>query len=240
MLANAVLRDFDLVAPIPRDQCQLGILVDGLLLFGAVQLAVGTTPRVTVALRLFSSSSRGDRRWCRRGRGAQSQRDDLPRTRRARMVQHAGVVGCRRSEETRSSRQSQIKVRAAIVTRWAEQAWRMRWGVLLVCAAALGLVSLPHLGRIKIVGFLCGSSRPPCFWIFVDASCVGTHTVRLRRTIVCQLRCCQKMHVRRRTCLQPLSLAMPSINCSICPCVCLLSFVERSSSQATESGPNVV
>ena len=39
-VANAMLRDFDLVAPDPRDQRLLEILADGLPLFGGAQLAV--------------------------------------------------------------------------------------------------------------------------------------------------------------------------------------------------------
>ena len=42
-MANALLRDFDLVAPNPCDQRRLEILADGLPLFGEAQLAVDTT-----------------------------------------------------------------------------------------------------------------------------------------------------------------------------------------------------
>ena len=44
VVANAMLREFDLAAPNPRDQRRLEeILVDGLPLFGGAQLAVDTT-----------------------------------------------------------------------------------------------------------------------------------------------------------------------------------------------------
>ena len=43
VVANALLRDLDLVAPNPRDQRRLEILADGLPLFGGAQLAVDTT-----------------------------------------------------------------------------------------------------------------------------------------------------------------------------------------------------
>ena len=43
VVANAMLREFDLAVPNPRDQRRLEILVDGLPLFGGAQLAVETT-----------------------------------------------------------------------------------------------------------------------------------------------------------------------------------------------------
>ena len=44
VVADAMLREFDLAAPNPRDQRRLEILVDGLPLFGGAQLAVDATP----------------------------------------------------------------------------------------------------------------------------------------------------------------------------------------------------
>ena len=65
--------------------------------------------------------------------------------RRARLVVLAGEVGGRWSEETRSfiSQLAKAKSRADpfVLRRRVEQAWRLRWGAMLSCAAARAFAS---------------------------------------------------------------------------------------------------
>ena len=133
VVANAMLREFDLAAPNSRDQCRLEILVDGLPLFGGAQLAVDRTlvsplhcdgichPRVAneygavlVAARRLKERTypvlMGPRR-------------------RARLVVLVGEMGCRGSEEIGRFLSLLAKAKARseppILKRRAEQAWRM-------------------------------------------------------------------------------------------------------------------
>ena len=76
--------------------------------------------------------------------------------RRARLVVLAGEIGGRWSEETRRFLSLLAKAKARseppILKRRAEQAWRMRWGAILSCAAArafaASLLELKHGGGV--------------------------------------------------------------------------------------------
>ena len=144
VVANAMLREFDLAAPNPRDQRRLEILVDGLPLFGGAQLAVDTT----LVSPLHCDGSPHPRAANEDGAVLAAARRLKERTypelvgphRRARLVVLAGEIGGRWSEETRRFLSLLAKAKARseppILKRRAEQAWRMRWGAILSCAAA--------------------------------------------------------------------------------------------------------
>ena len=158
VVANAMLRDFDLVAPNPRDQRRLEILADGLPLFGGAQLAVDTTlvsplhcdgsPHARAANvdgAVLAAARRLKERTYPELTGPRS---------RARLVVLAGEIGGRWSEETRRflSLLAKAKTRSEppILKKRAEQAWRLRWGAILGCAAArsfaASLLELRHGG----------------------------------------------------------------------------------------------
>ena len=160
VVANAMLREFDLAAPNPRDQRRLEILVDGLPLFGGAQLAVDTTP----VSPLHCDGSPHPRAANEDGAVLAAARRLKERTypelvgprRRARLVVLAGEIGGRWSEETRKFLSLLAKAKARseppILKRRAEQAWRMRWGAILSCAAArafaASLLELKHGGGV--------------------------------------------------------------------------------------------
>ena len=78
-------------------------------------------------------------RWSPRGGGRNSRPEVGPRS-RARLVVLAGEVGGRWSAETMSFLGLLAKARArsetSLLRRRVEQAWRIRWGSMLACAAA--------------------------------------------------------------------------------------------------------
>ena len=144
VVANALLRDFDLVAPNPRDQRRLEILADGLPLFGGAQLAVDTT--LVSPLHCDGSPHPGAANVdgavlvaARRRKERTYPELSGPRS-RARLVVLAGEIGGRWSEETRRFLSLLAKAKARseppILKKRAEQAWRLRWGAILGCAAA--------------------------------------------------------------------------------------------------------
>ena len=136
----------------------LEILVDGLPLFGGAQLAVDTT----LVSPLHCDGSLHPRDANEDGAVLAAARRLKERTypelvgprRRARLVVLAGEIGGRWSEETRRflSLLAKAKARSPILKRRAEQAWRMRWGAILSCAAArafaASLLELKHGGGV--------------------------------------------------------------------------------------------
>ena len=144
VVTNALLRDFDLAAPDPRDQRQLEILADGLPLFGGAQLAVDTTLVSPLhcdgSPHPHAANVDGAVLAVARRRKERTYPELVHPRRRARLVVLAGEVGGRWSEETRSFLSTLAKAKARsephILRKSAEQAWRMRWGALLGCAAA--------------------------------------------------------------------------------------------------------
>ena len=143
VVANAMLREFDLAAPNPRDQHRLEILVDGLPLFGGAQLAVDTT----LVSPLHCDGSLHPRAANEDGAVLAAARLLKKRTypelvaprRRARLV----VFG-RRDRRPLAGGDTKVPVPLgqgegqvlSPLKRRAEQAWRMRWGAILSCAAA--------------------------------------------------------------------------------------------------------
>ena len=141
--SNVLIRDLDLPAP-ATDGRRLEVVVDGLPLFGGCQLAVDTT--LVCALHCDGSPHNGaadvDGVVVQVGRRRKERTyPELvgPRT-RARLVVLAVEVGSRWSAETRSFLAQLAKARSReeprLLRRRAEQAWRMRWGAILSCAAA--------------------------------------------------------------------------------------------------------
>ena len=134
---NAMLRDFDLGAPNRLDSRRVEILADGLLLFGGAQLAVDTTSVSALHCdgSAHSLAANVD------GRRRERTHPELvtPRA-RARLVVLAGEMGGRWSEETRRFLSLLAKAKARsephILRKRVEQAWRLRWGGILACAAA--------------------------------------------------------------------------------------------------------
>ena len=142
MSTNVWVRDLDLPVPV-NDAPRLEIVVDGLPLCGGAQLAVDTT---------LVSVFRGDGTVLGRGsevdgvalRAARRRKErtypELVRPGpRAKFVVLAGEVPGRWSEETASFLRQLAKARARseppVLQKRAEQAWKLRWGSLLACAA---------------------------------------------------------------------------------------------------------
>ena len=143
MSTNVWVRDLDLPVPV-NDARRLEIVVDGLPLYGGAQLAVDTT---------LVSVLKGDGTVLGRGsqldgvalRAARRRKErtypELVRPgQRAKLVVLAGEVAGRWSEETASFLRHLARARARseppVLQKRAEQAWRLRWGSLLACAAA--------------------------------------------------------------------------------------------------------
>ena len=141
--SNVLIRDLDLPVP-ATDGRRLEVVVDGLPLFGGCQLAVDTT--LVCALHCDGSPHNGAAdadgvvlQAARRRKERTYPELVGPRT-RARLVVLAVEVGGRWSNETRSFLAQLAKARSRVepklFRRRAEQAWRMRWGAILSCAAA--------------------------------------------------------------------------------------------------------
>ena len=144
MTTNVMLRDLDLPVPDGTDSRRLEIVVDGLPLYGGSQLAIDTTlvcalhgdgtPHAGAAdtdgAVLFRARRRKERR-CPELVGPGS---------RARLVVLAVEVGGRWSPETRNFvaqlAKSKARQEPRLLQKRDEQAWRMRWGAILACAAA--------------------------------------------------------------------------------------------------------
>ena len=151
---NVMVRDMDLVRPDVHDTRRLEVVVDGLSLFGGVQLAVDTT--VVSALHANGEARRNAAR--RDGVALEAARrrkectcpELTAREGRARLVVLGVEVGGRWSSETRSflSKLAHDRARSErfLMRKRVEQAWRLRWGSLLSCAAARAVaMSLLHL-----------------------------------------------------------------------------------------------
>ena len=125
------------------------MIADGLPLFGGAQLAVDTT--LVSALRADGLARR--RAAQQDGVAAESARQRKVRTypelvgphRRAHLVVLALEVGGRWSSETQAfiTQLARAKARSEsqLMRRRAEQAWRLRWGSILACAAARAVAS---------------------------------------------------------------------------------------------------
>ena len=151
---NVLVRDMDLVRPDVHDTRRLEVVVDGLSLFGGVQLAVDTT--VVSALHANGDARRNAARRdgvaleAARRRKERTYQELTVRGGRARLV--LGVeVGGRWSTETRSFlsqlAHSRARSERLLMRKRVEQAWRLRWGSLLSCAVAravaMSLLDLP-------------------------------------------------------------------------------------------------
>ena len=139
-----LVRDMDLGVPAAGDSRRLEVVVDGLPLYGGMQLAIDTT---------LVSSVRGDGE-PRRGaadtdgvallQARKRKENTYPELRgpraRARLVVVALEVGSRWSAEAKSFVGQLAKARARteprVTQRRMEQAWRLRWCSILACAAA--------------------------------------------------------------------------------------------------------
>ena len=151
---NVMVRDMDLARPDVHDTRRLEVVVDGLSIFGSVQLAVDTT--VVSALHADGEARRNAAR--RDGVALEAARRRKERTYpeltarggRARLVVLGVEVGGRWSTETRTflSRLAHGRARSErfLMRKRVQQAWRLRWGSLLSCAAARAVaMSLLHL-----------------------------------------------------------------------------------------------
>ena len=152
---NVMVRDMDLARPDVHDTRRLEVVVDGLSILGGVQLAVDTT--VVSALHANGEARRNAAR--RDGVALEAARRRKERTYpeltarggRARLIVLGVEVGGRWSTETRSflSRLAHDRARSErfLLRKRVEQAWRLRWGSLLSCAAAravaMSLLDLP-------------------------------------------------------------------------------------------------
>ena len=150
-----MLRDLDLAAPNMFDARSLEVVVDGLPLFGGVQLAVGTT--MVSALHANGEARRGAARTdgvvlaAARRRKERTYPELTARGARARLVVLGVEVGGRWSTETRTFLSLLAHGRARserpLMRKRVEQAWRLRWGSLLSCSAvravAMSLLDLP-------------------------------------------------------------------------------------------------
>ena len=130
-----MVRDMDLVRPDVHDTRCLEVVVDG--------LSVEWTPRWAVP---FMPNGEGRRNAARRDgvakqlAGGRSALIRTARGGRAKLVVLGVEVGGRWSSETRSflSKLAHDRARSErfLMRRRVEQAWRLRWGSLLSCAAA--------------------------------------------------------------------------------------------------------
>ena len=141
---NVMLRDLDLFLPQGPDGRRLEVVADGLPMFDGAQLAVDTTLASPLhcdgSARPGAPSTNGVALSAARRRKERAYPEPVGPHRRARLVVLAGEVGGRWSEETRSfiSQLAKAKSRAEpfVLRRRVEQAWRLRWGAMLSCAAA--------------------------------------------------------------------------------------------------------
>ena len=141
---NIMVCDLDLEHLQGLDGKRLEVVVDGLPLFGGVQLAVDTT--MVSALRGDGTARRlaadvdGVVLEAARKRKARTYPELVGVHRRAQLVVIAVEVGGRWSTKTRSFLSQLAKAKARgethLMRQRTEQAWRLRWGSLLSCVAA--------------------------------------------------------------------------------------------------------
>ena len=140
-----MVRDMDSARPDVQDTRRLEVVVDGLSIFGGVQLAVDTT--VVSALHANGEALRNAAR--RGGVALEAARRRKERTYpeltarggRAMLV----VLGVEVGVGGRPSRLAHGRACSErfLLRKRAEQAWRLRSGPLLFCAAATSLLDLP-------------------------------------------------------------------------------------------------
>ena len=141
---NVFVRDLDLLAPNVHDARRLEIVAEGLPLYGGAQLAVDTT--LVSAHHCDGTATPGAAHVdgaalvVARRRKERAYPELVGTRSRAKLVVLAGEVGGRWSEETatflRLLAVARARSESALMRRRAEQAWRMRWGGMLACAAA--------------------------------------------------------------------------------------------------------
>ena len=145
---NMFVRDMDLDVPV-NDGRRLEVVVDGLPLHGGAQLALDTT--LVCALHADGRPRRGAAsqdgvalRAAKRKKVA-TYPELVGLHSRAKLVVLGVEVGGRWSDETRTFLSQLAKARARtempLMRRRAEQAWRLRWGAMLACAAAKAVAS---------------------------------------------------------------------------------------------------
>ena len=144
-----MVRDQDLVGLHVEDARRLEVVADGLPLYGGAQLAVDTT--LVSALRTDGSARR--RAAQQDGVASEAARLRKVRTypelggphRRAHLVVLALEVEGRWSCETQAFITQLARAKARnethLMRRRVEQAWRLRWGSILACAAARAVAS---------------------------------------------------------------------------------------------------
>ena len=139
------MRDLDLALPgAVADGRRLEVVVDGLPLFEGAQLAVDTT--LVCALRSDGRpTTRAAVKVTRARRRKETTYPELVgRHARARLVVLGVEVGGRFSTETQSFLSQLARAKAhcenSILRNRVEQAWRLRWGSLLVCTTARAVV----------------------------------------------------------------------------------------------------
>ena len=135
---NVMVRDTDLEVPNAADARRLEVVVDGLPLFGGVQLAVDTAlVWCALFMRTVRARSDGVALVAARRRKKATYPELVGRRGRARLVVLVMEVGGRWSPETQSfvSLVASAKGRreSPLMRRHVEQAWRFRWGALLSC-----------------------------------------------------------------------------------------------------------
>ena len=143
MTTNVLVLDLDLPLPVVADNRRLEVVADGLPIFGGSQLALDTT--LVCALHCDGSPHTGaadmDGVVLRAGRRKERRYPELVgRGSRARLVVLAIEVGGRWSPELQSFvaqlAKSKAREQPFLLQKRFEQAWRMRWGAFLACAAA--------------------------------------------------------------------------------------------------------
>ena len=164
-------RDFDLVAPNPRDQRRLEILADGLPLFGGAQLAVDTM--LVSPLHCDGSPHLGLPMWMepcwlqpeggRRGRTQNSQGLAAGPV-WSFLQERLGEDGLRRQEGFCLFWQRRRPwSEHPIMKKRAEQAWRLRWGAILGCAGSPRFCSIFAGAQVRVAAPM-GTSRPRTRW----------------------------------------------------------------------------
>ena len=149
---NVMVRDLDLAVPQQAlDGRRLEVVVEGLPLFGGVQLALDTT--LVSPVRADGTARRGAAHTD--GVALATARRQKERTypelvgprARARLVVLAGEIGGRWSVETstflRLLAEAKARPEPLILRQRAECAWRSRWAALLSCAAARAFACSP-------------------------------------------------------------------------------------------------
>ena len=140
---NTFMRDMDLPV-LATDNRRLEVVVDGLPLYGGCQLAIDTT--LVCAMHCDGSPHQGAAErdgvvlTAARRRKERRYPELVGPHSRARLVVLAMEVGGRWSSETRSFLAQLAKARSRrevpLLRKRVEQAWRLRWGAILGCAAA--------------------------------------------------------------------------------------------------------